>query len=131
MVNRPAAVDPGTRGGASFTLKAPSGIRWSVLAASGLAIEVRCTGSCSIDAGLYASARNVNRFNLVARMPVRVARGLKTLTASGTATVRVRLTKKAKRRLSGARRLSLTLRVSVKGPGGAKAIKSKTVRVMR
>jgi hypothetical protein len=122
---------PGAGAGASFKLKAPSSVRWSVLANKGLAIEIQCADPCSIDAGLFASAGTADRFNLAGRRAVRVGRGRGSLNAAGKAKVRVKLTRKTKRRLRRARGLSLTLRVSVKGVGGAKASRSKKVNVKR
>jgi hypothetical protein len=120
---RPGPVD--------FALKAPSSVRWSVLARKGLLIEIECLSRCSIDAALFASASTADRFKLAPRRAVRVARGRKSLSAAGSTKVRVKLTRKANRRLRRARRLSLTLRVSVTGVGGTKASRSKKVRVRR
>jgi hypothetical protein len=123
--------DPGGVTDVSFKLKAPSSVRWSTLAKQGLLVEIECSGQCAIDAGLFASVRTADRFNLAARRAVRVGRGRKSLNAAGKAKVRVKLTRKAKRRLRRARRLSLTLRVSVTGVGGAKSSKPRKVRVKR
>jgi Ca2+-binding RTX toxin-like protein len=101
-----------------FELRAPRSVRWKALARRGLLVRIECAGQCAIDAALYASA-------------VRVGRGRGFLEDAGKARVRVKLTRKAKRRLSHVRRLSLTLRVNIKSPGGAKAATSRMVRVRR
>jgi hypothetical protein len=84
----------------------------------GLLIRIECTEECAIRAALYASRLRVGR-----------ARG--SLAHAGTTQLRVKLTPKAKRRLRRTRRVSLTLRVSVKGPGGSKSVTSRKVRMRR
>jgi RTX calcium-binding nonapeptide repeat (4 copies) len=106
----------------TFTFTAASRLRFAVLRRLGLLVVVRCTAPCSIDAGLFVNSN-------LARL-VRVGRARRTLRAAGTARLRVKLTRRAKRRLARHRRFTLTLRVKVI-QGGRATTRSKRVTVRR
>jgi hypothetical protein len=117
-----AAAAGGGAGAAGFSLRAPSRIRYRILARRGLVIVVRCFAPCSIDASLFADSR-------FARL-VRIGRGRKTLSAAGTTRVRVKLTRRAKRRARRLRGRSVRLRVRVR-QGGRTSTSTRRVRVTR
>jgi hypothetical protein len=93
--------------------------------ARGLRIRAGCRGPCRISGAYLVNS------GLLARS-VSVAKGSKRLTRAGRATVVLRFTPKAKRKLRRYRRVSGTVRLRVSPPtGGAATTRRKRVTLRR
>lgn len=121
------ATTPGTTSGTSVALSAAlvRGQRLLRALRRGLKVRVGCGRPCRVSAALLVNGR------LLARV-VTVARGAKTLTSAGTTTLALKFTRKAKRKLRGARSLQGTLRARATPLGGGPTtVKNRLIRLRR
>jgi Ca2+-binding RTX toxin-like protein len=89
-----------------FSLRAPGRIRFGRLVRHGLSLAIRCETACTIHAALLAGRRTVGRAKAA-------------MAQAGTASVRVKIGRGARRRVRHAK--SLTLRVKVTQSGATTA----------
>jgi hypothetical protein len=102
-------------------------VRLSSLLRRGLAGRLTCGRSCTIKVRLKIPA------TLARRLHIRVVVGSATVKISGTGTVRVRirLSRTARRKLSGAKPFKLTLTGSASDGAGHSSTFKKTISVKR
>jgi uncharacterized delta-60 repeat protein len=127
---------PANTGGGPGRLRITASIggtyRLDVLLRSGLLLPVTCNQACTIRAALTVPSTVANRAHLVAvgQRTVTIASGSAKLTRAGRISVRLRLTRTAKRALARQQRLLATLSVRVTA-GQQVAVSSRTVRIQR
>ena len=119
----------GGPGGGALSLRGASTIALRALLRSGYLATVHCPDACRIDAGLFIGRRNAVSLGLAAARLVRIGRAGKSLPAGGTTRLRVKLTRKASRKLRRSRGFTLTVRLAGKDAAGATPVRSKRVRV--
>jgi RTX calcium-binding nonapeptide repeat (4 copies) len=117
----PAGGGPGARGAASLAGVTKRSIRR--IAARGLKIRVKCVSACTIRASLVTNRRLARTLRLP-RSRI-LAAGRKTLRRAGTATLTLKVARKAKRRFKRLRTATVTLKVAVRGAD------KKTTRISR
>jgi hypothetical protein len=88
----------------------------SRIARRGLKLAGRCSSACTMNARLLVSAATARRLGL-GRRSVAVGSGTAVAPAGQTKTVSIRLSRSARTKLSRARNASVTLEISVHGPG--------------
>jgi hypothetical protein len=96
---------------------------------NGLALRVTCADECAVTGRLVAP-KTAARANGLGRRAVTVARGSVTAGRPGTMTLRLRFTRKAKRRLAHARRVTLSLRLTLR-QGQERSHRTSRVRLTR
>jgi hypothetical protein len=97
----------------------------------GLRVRFRCSRACGAKFELLMARKGAKKLMIVAAKPVRIGRGSSRLTAAGTKTATVKLTKKAKRRLRKASRIKVTLRSTFSDSTGKKTVKTKKLTLKR
>jgi hypothetical protein len=130
-------------GGGTGTGAGPDGVKalaasFSVVKAKlarvvrrGLRVRFRCSRACGAKFDLLMARKGARKLKIAAAKPVRIGRGSSRLTAAGTKTATVKLTKKAKRRLRKARRIKVTLRSTFSDSTGKKTVKTKKLTLKR
>jgi hypothetical protein len=120
QVDRSAAPPPVPGPGAApvATLAVKSTAKLGSVLKKGLPLSVTCQAACNITARLSLKGRKLGRAR-------------KALLAAGTAKLRIKLSKAAKRRLRRAHKPRLKLRVSVTNAAGATTVLTKTIRIKR
>ncbi len=108
---------PGSTVGAA-TLAVGATAKLGTILRKGLALSVTCQGPCSIVARLSLKGRKLGSAK-------------KALLAAGTAKLRIKLSRAAKRRLRRASRPKLVLKVTVTDAAGNATVLKKTIRVKR
>ena len=98
--------------------------------AKGAVVKVTCTGRCAFTATLSIAASLARQAHL-GRAAVTVGTARATLPASGTKTVTVKLTRKARLRLARLKSVAATLRLAVTDASGATTRKQKGVKLQR
>lgn len=98
--------------------------------AKGAMVKVACTGRCTFTATLSIGP-SVARQARLGRGALTVGTSRGTLPASGTKTVTVKLTRKARRRLARLKSVAATLRLAVTGASGATTRKQKRIKLQR
>jgi hypothetical protein len=127
---------PPTAGGAVADKVAPTlGLviartKLKALIAKGLPVKVSCNEACSFVLTLVLDQKTAKRVGLAAKS-VKVGSATGKLTAKGTKTVRVKLTRKAKRKLAKLTKVTLSVSVNAKDAAGNKTQKTKRVVVRR
>jgi RTX calcium-binding nonapeptide repeat (4 copies) len=96
----------------------------------GIVVEVTCPSACSAAARLFADRKVARRYRLGAGR-TRIAKGGRRLAAAGSARVRLRATRAAKRRLARARRFRAALVVTVRTADGTAWRKQVRLEVRR
>jgi hypothetical protein len=97
----------------------------------GLRVRFRCNRACGAKFELLMARKGARKLLIAAAKPVRIGRGSSRLTAAGTKTATVKLTKKAKRRLRKTRRIKVTLRSTFSDSTGKKIVKTKKLTLKR
>jgi hypothetical protein len=92
-------------------------------------VGVGCAGACRVGVSLDVARRTARRLGL--RGTRTIAKGSGSRTSSGTAELRLRATRKSRKRLGRVRSYRATLRVSVTPQGGAATQTSTRLRVRR
>jgi hypothetical protein len=105
-------------------------IKLAALLAKGLPVKLTCSEACTFAITLLLDQKTAKRVGLAAKS-VRVGRATGRLTAKGSKTVRVKLTKKAKRKLAKLKRVTLTVSVNAKDTAGNSTLKAKKVVIKR
>ena len=88
------------------------------LKGSALKVKVACASACTVKGSLKAAGKKIGS-------------GKKKATKAGTVTVKVKLTKKARRAVKRGKQIKATLKVTVTPKGGAAASASKKVTLKR
>jgi polysaccharide biosynthesis protein PslG len=117
---------PADRSPPALTVTGKPRIALKALLRSGYSATVRCDESCTVDAALQLSPKEARRRGLASGADVGRARVL--LAAGAGRTVTVRLTRKAARKLRGARGLTLTLRVTARDAAGNSTVRTLKLR---
>ncbi len=120
-VSKPPAPAPG-----AFSFMASA----TASRAKGAVVKVTCTGRCAFAATLSIGASLARQARL-GRAAVTVGTARATLPASGTKTVTVKLTRKARLRLARLKSVAATLRLAVTDASGATTRKQKGVKLQR
>lgn len=140
----PAAITPGPRGGgagggggvptpggggtsdrATLSITRPKSI--GQVASRGLKVNVRCRTACRLKGSLRVDAKGAKRLGVRRTRPIGSTSGR--LTRAGTKTLTLKPSRKHRGRFARLRRVKLTARVTVTGPGKAQTLtKSVTVR---
>lgn len=123
---RGAAPRSGTTPGALRRRRAALGLR--TLISRGTSVRARCARACTVSVTLTADRRTARRLRLERRV---VGRGSRRLSSRGVTRVKVRLNRKAKRRLARVRSVKLTLRTVVVPKRGKARRSSRTVTYRR
>jgi hypothetical protein len=97
----------------------------------GLRVRYTCSMACGAKFELLMARKAARKLRIVAAKPVRIGRGSSSLTAAGTKTATVKLTKKAKRRLRKVRRIKVSLRSTFTDSAGTKTVKTKKLTLKR
>ncbi len=122
-ITTPAGATPGPR---AFSFVAAA----TASRAKGVKAKVTCTGRCRVTATLSVGA-SVARNARLGRQATNIGTAHGTLPASGTKTVTVKLTRKARVRLARLKSVSATLRLAVTDAHGATSRKQKSVKLRR
>ncbi len=124
----PAPVSPALR----LTLRAPARARLPTLLAGRLRARAGCSQRCSLRLRLEIDARSARRLGLTrGARPVAIAAATGRLAGSGTRTLTLRPTARAKRALARARRLEATLRATATGAAGHRDARSASLLLTR
>ena len=100
-----------------------------LIAARGLKIRVSCPAACTILADLRTDRRLARKLRLPRSRKLAGAR--KTLRAQGSATLTLKVARKAKRRFKRLRKATVTLRVRTTGADGKTATVSRKLKLKR
>ncbi len=123
---------PGTSGGGAKPKVTLTGLRSSVslrtVRRKGLTMRVRCATACTVAGALTVDARTARRLGL-GRKVTRLGTGKARPRAGATATLRIKLTKKAARRLVRARSIPATVKVTATDP--ATRVRSTSTKRIR
>jgi hypothetical protein len=84
----------------------------------GLPFRIECNTACTARADLFIPAKVAKRLGISARRQVKIGTGSAQLTAAGSRAGKVKLTKKAAKRLRRTRRLTATLTIVIKDAAG-------------
>ena len=115
---------------ALVTIGAPAKIKRAMLLKKGLKVPVRCARACTVALALQISGKVAKRYRLVKRKtskPVTIGTAKKSLAGAGSATVTVKLSKPARKRLARAKRLTLTLRSTATESGAVPLVARKPI----
>jgi Kelch motif protein/thrombospondin type 3 repeat protein len=123
---RPPAPQPGGGQEISYTLTPR---RLARALRRGFAVRLTCPAACTVSGRLDASRKVARRYRL-GQQATRVARGSASRPDAGEKTLVLRFTSTAKRRLLRARRVDLTLRLTLE-QGGQRRSERRTVRLSR
>ena len=104
------------------TFKAPTQGKLAKALAGKLAVQVDCSAACALASRLELARSAARKLKL----PAVIAAGKASLTGPGRATVRLRFTAKARKRLAKARTLTATLVTQARDATGALAAQRKT-----
>jgi Ca2+-binding RTX toxin-like protein len=96
------------------------------LATRGLTLTVPCAAACKISAALTVDRKTARKLRAT-----RIGGGTKKLAKPGTATVKLRLAGKVKRRFLRLRKATVTLQVTVTGADGAKQMAQRKLSLKR
>lgn len=123
---------PPTAGGTKPQLTLP-GLRSTALLRtvrrSGLTVKARCSTACRLTGALTVDAKAARRLDL-GRRATRIGTGAASGRAGTTTTLRIRLTKRAGRRLARARSVTATVTVTATDPAtGARTAATKRLRL--
>jgi hypothetical protein len=95
-------------------------------------VVTSCDEPCVVVGELFVPRSLARRLGLIAQArDVRVARGSARLSAAGSRAVKLRFTRKAKRRLRRQRRIVLSLRVTATDASGNKRITRRRITLRR
>jgi subtilisin family serine protease len=121
----PQPVPAPTSSALRLTLRAPARATLPTLRAGRLRVRAGCSQRCSLRVRLEIDARSARRLGLTrGARPVAIAAATGRLAGSGTRTLTLRPTARAKRRLGRARRLEATLRATATGAAGRRDARS-------
>jgi hypothetical protein len=84
----------------------------------GLPFRIECNTACTARADLFIPAKVAKQLGISARRQVKIGTGSAQLTAAGSRAGKVKLTKKAAKRLRRTRRLTATLTIVIKDAAG-------------
>ena len=101
-----------------------------VLLSGFLPVTVSCDEPCTIDISAFIDSALAKRLGLISRQ-VAIGRGAKSLPRGGKATVNVKLSKKARKRLRRAKKVTVTLKAVVKDASGNKRTTTKKIVLKR
>jgi hypothetical protein len=129
--------DPGTNPSpnpqpALATIGAPAKVKRATLLKKGLKVPVACARACSVSLALQISGKDAKRYRLVKKKtskPVTIGKARKAFAGAGTATVTVKLTKAARKRLARAKKLTVTLRSTATESGAVPLVARKPISV--
>ena len=105
-------------------------IKLAALSARGLPVKLTCSEACTYVVTLFVDTKTAKRVGLAAKN-VQVGRATGRLTTKGAKTVRVKLTRKARRKLAKLKKVRLTVSVNAKDAAGNNALKAKKVVIKR
>ena len=114
------------------TIGAPAKIKRAALLKKGLKVPVACARACSVALALQISGKDAKRYRLVKKKtskPVTIGAAKKSFAGAGTATVTVKLTKAARKRLARAKKLTVTLRSTATESGAVPLVARKPISV--
>jgi subtilisin family serine protease len=124
----PAPTGPALR----LTLRAPARARLHTLLAGRLRVRAGCSQRCSLRLRLEIDARSARRLGLTrGARTVAIAAATGRLAGSGTRTLTMRPTARAKRALVRTRRLQATLRATATGAAGHRDARSASLLLTR
>jgi hypothetical protein len=133
--SRPPASSPSSSpSGAKASLSVKRSYNLREALARGIKLRVTCPAACRIDAALYLERRLARRLGIVASArpkSVLVAKGGRRLASAGTRTVTLNFTRRAKARLKRARKVTLSLRATVRATAGGTSTIRRTVTLKR
>ena len=102
-------------------------VKLQALLKSGYTFGVSCDESCDVNALLQLSLKDARKRGLASGATV--GRASMSMPRAGSRKLTVRLTRKAARKLRGARGLTITLRVAAEDPAGNSASRSVKLRL--
>jgi len=98
--------------------------------AKGLGVKVTCPAACTFTVTVRLDAATARRYRLGRQaLTIGTARGR--LQAAGSSTLKVTLTKRARRRLRRAKKPAAVLRLSVKDAAGAATTATRAIALAR
>ena len=101
----------------------------AALLAKGLPVTVSCSEACKFSLALTVDSKTAKKLHLSRVATVGRARG--TLTTAGKKKVRVKLTRRAKKRIAKAKKIVITVKATATDAAGNRATKSKKVTIKR
>jgi hypothetical protein len=104
-------------------------VKPKALLKKGVTIATECKRACTIKLELLLSAKDAKRYKLGKKKPVVIATASKALTAPGKASLTLKLTKAARKRLAKAKKLKLTLRSTATEAGAAPLVTATPLAV--
>jgi hypothetical protein len=110
------------------TVAAPAGVKRAALLKRGVAVPLECRRACRVGLELVVDAKAARRYKLGKRAAV-VGTASRALAAAGKASVTVKLSARARRKLRKAKRLTLTLRSTAREAGAKPLIAEQLVAV--